>query len=96
MKGMGEKQSARYRSESRERTRTGSVRVDELTIIKLAIRVAPAAVAAIILLDLLVDEYLRLMELAGLARRRSGTEHASAEVQSDVERNRTEKVRPAR
>lgn len=45
--------------------------MDEWTIISLAVKCLPAALVVLILLVLLVEEYLRLMELAGLARVRS-------------------------
>ena len=44
--------------------------MNELTIIRLALALLPACLVVLILLDLLIEEYLRLMELAGLARRR--------------------------
>ena len=45
--------------------------MNEWTIIRLALTCLPALVVVVILLDLLVEEYLRLMELAGLVRKRS-------------------------
>ena len=39
-------------------------------MIKAAVMLVPAVVAAGILVELLKEEYLRLMELGGLARRR--------------------------
>ena len=45
--------------------------MNELTIMGLAVKCLPALLVVVILLELLIEEYLRLMELAGLARRRS-------------------------
>ncbi|GEM_PF-5192899 len=62
--------------------------MSELTIIKLAIRCAPAVLVAVVLLDLLVDEYLRLMELAGLVRRRSMADENAKDDAEEAPRER--------
>ena len=58
--------------------------MNELTIIRLALLCLPTLLVVVILLDLLTEEYLRLMELAGLVRRRSS---ARAEVPPDAREN---------
>ena len=58
--------------------------MNELTIIRLALLALPTLLVVAILLDLLTEEYLRLMELAGLVRRRSS---ARVEPPSDAREN---------
>ena len=43
--------------------------MDELSLIRTVIRYLPTLVVVLVLLDLLVEEYLRLMEMAGLVRK---------------------------
>ena len=56
------------------RAGTRSATVDELDIIRTAVRCVPTVVVVVLLLDLLTEEYVRLMELMGLIRRRGSTE----------------------
>ena len=55
--------------------------MDELTIIRLAIRYLPTFLVVVFLLNLLTEEYLRLMELAGLIRR---PDPADKQTESDT------------
>ena len=58
--------------------------MSEMTIIRLALAALPTLLVVVILLDLLTEEYLRLMELAGLVRRRSS---ARVELPPDAREN---------
>lgn len=63
--------------------------MDELTIIRLALKCLPTLLVVVLLLELLTEEYLRLMELAGLVRRRSSTGTGG---DSDVEEDGTDRT----
>lgn len=43
--------------------------MDEFTIIELAVWCLPTTVVVLVLLKLLVEEYVRLMEMAGMIRK---------------------------
>lgn len=62
--------------------------MDELTIIRLAIRYLPTFLVVVVLLNLLTEEYLRLMEMAGLIRRPSP---ADKQTESDADEKEKEK-----
>jgi hypothetical protein len=71
--------------------------VNEFTIIRLVLTALPALLVVLFLLDLLIEEYLRLMELAGLARRRTSADrHADAPSHPDDSDGTTTPLRPAR
>ena len=58
--------------------------MDELSLIRTALRYLPALVVVLVLLDLLVEEYLRLMELAGLVRKTPPPDQ-NAETEPDAD-----------
>ena len=61
--------------------------VDELSLIRTALKVLPTLVVVLVLLDLLVEEYLRLMELAGLVRKTPPPDQTT-ETESDADGSR--------
>ena len=66
------------------KSRARSAAVDELTPIRTVVRYLPTLVVVLVLLDLLVEEYLRLMELAGLVRRTPPLDQ-NTETEPDVD-----------
>jgi len=59
----------RPRARKRAPSVTRSATVDEFTIIELAVWCLPTTVVVLVLLKLLVEEYVRLMEMAGMIRK---------------------------